>query len=150
MVGLHLLHGTLAVVDAGIDIEDVELLLQQGDGGQHAVAVQAVRVQQVRAVVGRHHELHAVGEELIEQAVQDHRIGDVADVEFIEADQAIALGDAACEFVERIGAATQLFELAVHLAHELVEVQARLAHHRHAAVEGIHQERLAAPHPAHM
>ena len=67
-----------------------------------------------------------------EQAVQDHRVGDVGDMELVEADQPVAPRDAPAEFVERIGRALQVLQLAVHLAHELVEVQPRLARQRHA------------------
>ena len=105
------------------------LRLDQFDRGQHTVAMQAVRIQRVGVVVGRHHELHAVLEQLVEQAVQDHRVRDIGDVEFVETDQPVALGDAAREFVERIGLAFQLFEFAMHFAHELVKMQTRLALH---------------------
>ena len=46
---------------------------------------------------------------------------------------------------ERVDRALQLGELAVHLAHELVEVQPRLALQRHGVEEAVHQEALAAP-----
>jgi hypothetical protein len=42
----------------------------------------------------------------------------------------------------------QFLQLAVHLAHELVEVQPRLALQRHGLEEAVHQEALAAPHAA--
>ena len=80
----------------------------------------------------------------LQQPVQDHRVGDVGDVELVEADQAEAPGDAPAQFVERVDRAAQVLQFAVHLAHELVEVQPRLALQRHRLVEAVHQEALAA------
>jgi hypothetical protein len=44
----------------------------------------------------------------------------------------------------------RVLQLAVHLAHELVEVQPGLARQRHGLEEAVHQEALAPPHAAHM
>ena len=107
------------------------LLVEQRDGRQDAVAVQAVRVQVVGPEVGGGDEAHAVVEQRVQQPVQDHRVGDVGDVELVEADQPVALGHALAQFVQRVHRALQVGQLAVHLAHELVEVQPRLAHQRH-------------------
>ena len=67
--------------------------------------------------------------------MQDHRVGDVRHVEFVEADEPVALGDPLAQLVERIHGALQLTQFAVHLAHELVKVQPRLALQRHSRVE---------------
>lgn len=121
------------------------MLLDELDSRQQPVAMQAFRVQRVRLVIGRHHELHAVGEEAIEQAIKNHRVGDIGDVELVEADQPVTLRDAPREFVERIGLALEVFQFAMHLAHELVKMQTRLALHRHDRIEAVHQKALAAP-----
>ena len=89
---------------------------------------------------------HAVGEQRRQQPVQDHRVGHVADVELVEADQAKATRDAPPEFVQWIGRALEFLQFAVHLAHELVEVQPCLARQRHGLEEAVHQEALAPPH----
>jgi hypothetical protein len=101
--------------------------LQQLDGRQDAVAVQPVRVQRVGVEVGGRDDADAVGEQRLQQPVQDHRVGDVGDVELVEADQPEAPRDAPPQLVQRVGRALELLQLAVHLAHELVEVQPRLA-----------------------
>ena len=60
--------------------------------------------------------------------MQNHCVGDVGHMKFVEADQAVFLCDAARDFVQRIGNAFQLVELAVHAAHEFVKMQPGLAH----------------------
>ena len=106
--------------------------------------MQAVRVQVVGLEVGRRDDADAVLEQRLEQPVQDHRVGHVGDVELVEADQPVAPRDALAEFLQRVDRAVQLGQLAVHLAHELVEVQPRLALQRHGVEEAVHQEALAA------
>ena len=85
-------------------------------------------------------------EQRLEQPVQDHRVGDVGDVELVEADQPVAPRDA-LRRARRAGSTVPFSsaQLAVHLAHELVEVQPRLALQRHRVEEAVHQEALAAP-----
>jgi hypothetical protein len=80
--------------------------------------------------------------------MQDHRVGDVGHVEFVEADQPETPGHALAQLVQRIDRALQLPQLAMDLPHELMEVQPRLALERDRVVEAVHQEALAAPHPA--
>ena len=126
-----MLQRALAVVGAGVDVDDLELLFQQLDGRQDAVAMQPVRVQLIGVKVRRGDDAHAVGEHRVEQAMQDHRVGHVCDVELVEADQAEAPRDALAELIQRVDGALELLQLAVHLAHELMEVQARLARQRH-------------------
>ena len=110
--------------------------------------MQTIGIQQVRVIVGRHHELHAGAKQPVEQAIKNHGVGNIGDVELVETDQPVTLRHASREFIERIGRALQLFQLAMHLAHELVKMQTRLALHRHDREEAVHQEALAAPHAA--
>ncbi len=144
MVEVDLVQRNAAIVRAVIDVDDFQLFDQQLDGRQDAVAVQAVRIQLVRPEVGRGDDGDAVAEHRVQQPVQDHRVGHVGDVELVEADQPEALGDALAKFFQWVGNALQVLQLAVHLAHELVEVQARLAGERHGLEEAVHQEALAA------
>src|SRR5574337_557602 len=74
----------------------------------------------------------------------DHRVGDVGDVELVEADQPEAPRDALPERVQRVRGALEFLQLAVDLAHELVKVQPGLAHQRHRLVKAVHQQALAA------
>ncbi len=80
--------------------------------------------------------------------MKNHRVGHVGHMELIKADQLVTLGDAPAQLVQRIHRALQLAQFAVHLAHELVKVQARLALERHRVEETIHQEAFAPAHAA--
>jgi hypothetical protein len=137
----------LAVVGAVVHVHHLQPLLQQPDRGQDAVAVQAVGVELVGVEVRGGDEAHAVAEQRVQQAVQDHRVRHVRHVELIEADQLVALGDALTQHIQRVLRALQVAQFAVHLAHELVKVQARLALERHGLEEAFHEEALAAPDP---
>ena len=142
------LERATAIVDSGVDIDDFELLVQQLDGGQDAVTVQSARVQVIGFEVGGGHKAHAMLKQRVEQAVQDHGVGDVSHVEFVKADQLVAFGDVGTQHIERIDGALQGAQFAMHLAHELLQVQTRLAHDGHRRVEAVHQKAFAAPHPA--
>lgn len=109
---------------------------------------QAVGIQAVGRIVRGHHEHHAAIEERIEQTAEDHRVGDVRDVELVEAQQAGVGGDAIRHLLQRIGRVVELAQVVLHLLHEGVEVHPALAPIRHRVVEAIHQEALAPPHAA--
>src|SRR5713101_4064636 len=83
-----------------------------------------------------------------EQPAHDHGIGDVVHVHLVEADEAVALGDALGERTQGIFAALQLLELPVDVAHEVVEMHAALPDQGQAPVEAVHQEALSPAHPA--
>ena len=85
--------------------------------------MQPVRVEAVGREVGRRDDADAIGEQGIEQPVQDHRVGDVGDVELVEADQAEAPRHRLAQVLERVARPAHLGELAMDLAHELVEVE---------------------------
>ena len=109
--------------------------------------MQSVGVQPIGMKVRCGDDAHAVIEQRLEQAVQDHRVGDVGDMKLVEADQPKAFGHALAEHLERVNCAVHVGEFAVHLAHEFMKVQARLAFERHRVEKAIHQKALAAPHP---
>ena len=110
--------------------------------------MQAVRIQGIRHVVAGHDEDQAMLEERVQQALQDHCIGDVRDVELVEADDGVALGSAAGHLVERVGHGLEGAQLLVHGPHEFVEMQAGLAGRGQGLEEAVHQEALAASHAA--
>jgi glutathione S-transferase len=56
--------------------------------------MQAVGVQFVGLKVRGGHKSDTVGEQCIQQPVQDHGVGDIRHMEFIKADELVALGDA--------------------------------------------------------
>ena len=125
----------------------VEVFVQQRDGGQDGVAMQAVGVQPVGHVVAGHHENQLVGKERVQQALENHRVGNVRDMEFVEADDGITFGSAACHFVERVGHGLERFQLLVHGPHEFMKMQAGLAFRGQCLEKAVHQEALATPHP---
>src|SRR6185436_13912242 len=96
-------------------------------------------------VVRGHHELHAALHRLLEEAAEDHRVGDVGNMKFIKTNQSVTSSSTFRHCRDRVFGTLELVELAVNLAHEVVEVHAALAHQRHAQIERIHQEALAAP-----
>ena len=126
-----LLQRSLPVVAAMVDVDDLELVLEHVDRRQDAVAVQAVGIERVGMKIRGRHDRHPVGEQRGQQAVQDHRVGDIGDVELVKADQPEPPGDALSQLVERIDRTLELLQLAVDLAHELVKVQPGLARQRH-------------------
>ena len=83
-------------------------------------------------------------EQRLQQPAEDHGVGDVGDVELVEADEAPPARDARGDGGERVGLLLQPGEVLVDVAHERVEMDARLAADRHGREEAVHQEALAA------
>jgi hypothetical protein len=136
------------VIHTVVDVDHLQTRLEHLDGRQDPLAVQAARIQAVGLEIGGGDKAHAVVKQSGQQAVQDHRIGDVGHMELIEADELVALRHPFAQFIERIDSALQLAQLAVHLAHELMKMQPRLALDRHDLIEAVHQKALAAADPA--
>ena len=63
----------------------LHVLLDQRDERQEQRAVESVLVELVRRHVGGRHHDHAEFEQPREQPAEDHRVGNVGDVEFVEA-----------------------------------------------------------------
>ena len=75
------------VVGARVELDDVEALLQEGDERKEQRAVEAVLVEVVGSDVGRRDDDDAGGKERGEEPPEDHRVGDVAHREFVEAEE---------------------------------------------------------------
>src|SRR5262249_19763042 len=94
----------------------------------------------------------AVLEQAREQAAEDHGVGDVGDVELVEAQKPGFLGERDGHRSDRIVAynlaALELLapsvHVLVHVEHELVKMSAALAHDRARAKEQVHEHGLAA------
>src|SRR5690606_14767461 len=71
---LGLLQRTQAIVDAAVDVDDVGVFLEQGDGREETRALQTILVQTVRHDVGGSHQRYAILEQLFEQRGENHRI----------------------------------------------------------------------------
>jgi len=145
VVQAHLLHHTAPVIRTLADRHHLQPVLEQFNGRQDAAAVQAIGIQGIRMEVGRGDEPDTLLEQRTEQAVQDHGIRDVGDMELVETQEAVFARHLPGQHVQRIDGALQQRQLAVHLAHELMEMQAGLALHRDRAEKTIHEKALAAP-----
>jgi hypothetical protein len=73
-----------AEVGRALDGDHLHPRLQHVDEGHEQLAVEAVLVQLVRRPIGGRHHRHTQPEQPIEQPAQDHRVGDVADLELVE------------------------------------------------------------------
>jgi hypothetical protein len=121
-------------------------LLEECDEGEKELALQTVLVEPVRRLVRRRHDHHSGVEECREQASEDHRIGDVVDLEFVEAQKRRFRGDVGGDLVDgllRLGAALP-FDAVMHFEHKGMEMDPPLARVRHRGEEQIHQHRFAA------
>ncbi len=149
-----------AIVAPAPDGDDLHPRLQHLDEGREQLAIDAVFVEIVRRPVRGRDQRHAPREHRLEQPAQDHGVGDVGDLQLVEAQQARLIGDHIGHRRDRIVASGlteprvsgQGVALApeidepVHLAHEGVEVDAPLGFYRSDLEEQVHQRRLAAPH----
>ena len=126
--------------------------MQQVDERQEKRAVEPVFVEVARRHVrGRHHH-HAELEQLGEQPAEDHGVGNVGDVKFVEAQQPGFVGDRDSGALDRVllGQVAVLDFLAVavnafmNVGHELVEMRPALALARARLEEQVHQHGLAA------
>ena len=88
-----------------------------------------------------------------EQPAEDHGVGDIGDVEFVEAQQPRLLGQLLGDEMDRIFALVFAgfhllpdgMDALMHVEHEFVEMGAALALDRRGLEEKIHQHGLAAP-----
>ena len=166
-------QGAQPVVGFALDIQLVAVRLDQVDGRQEARALQAIAVQVRRGHVGGGHQHDALGKHAFQQARQDHGIADIAHEELVQ-HQHPQPGPAPAAHDQRqpVALAAVHPQLLVYLAHETVEVGAVLARRalagsaglaggagggqvgaleigqRQGGVQQVHQEGLAAAHPA--
>ena len=148
----HTLQAQQAVILAAVQLDDVELLLHQGDEGQEQFALQPAFIKLVGLAVGRRHHDDAIGEQRGEQATEDGGVGDVGDLKLVETEQPGLARDFLGEFRHRIGlgafgAQAPRMQALMHLDHEGVEMHAPLVMRgdRSRVVKQVHQHGLAAP-----
>ena len=148
MVDLQCPDPVETIVAHGVEMEDVEARAQDRDERQEPVAVQPVPVEIVGMPVrGRDHDDPAV-EHAPEQPRDQHRVGDVPDLELVEAQQPVALRHHGCDRADRfrpgVGTAPCVDQV-VRLLHEGVEMHPAFALDGDGVVKQVHQHRLAAP-----
>ena len=86
---------------------------------------------------------------MLEQAAEDHRIGDVGHLELVEAKKGGIGGDLFGGAGDRVsGMLPGPVDRLMRLGHEFLEMHAALRREPDLLVEEIEQQRLAAPHPA--
>ena len=148
VVDRQALQAAQAVVEAAVQLEQVQARLENRDEGQEIFALQAALVEPVGREVRGRHDHHAGFEQRLEQPAQDHGVGDVGDVELVEAEQPGLLRQAPGEARQRVvlaalaGPAPNVQAL-VHLLHEGVEVDPPLGLDPGGLEEHVHQHRLA-------
>ena len=127
-------------------MHDIGVTLEERDEGQEEAAVEAVQIELVGRQVGGRDQHQPGGEQALEQARQDHRVGDVLDLEFVEADEPHLVGDHGSDRRDRIAAdplANDVHPL-MGLGHELVEMDTALGDGGGERKELVHQHGLAA------
>ena len=146
--------GDLAVVGCRVEVDDMESALEQLDGRNKRLALNAILIQLVGVAVGRGYQHDAVRHEGLEETTQNHGIGHVGALELVEAQYIGLLGDFSGHEGHGVDVAAilhlHLVQALVNILHEVVEVDACLGPHRRweRVVEEIHQHRLAAAHIA--
>ena len=122
------------------------MLLKHRDERQEQAAVEAALIELVGRNVGGCHQHQAGGEQALEQARQDHRIGDVLHLELVEAEEPHLVGDHGGDRPDRIAADPPANDVdaLLGLGHELVEMDAALGDSGGEREELVHQHGLAA------
>ena len=130
-----------------VQFQNIELLADQRDEGQEELAIEPAFIEPVRFGVGGGHDHHAAIEQLLEQPPQDHRIGDIGDLKFVEAEQRGLVRNRFGHRRDGIGmfaALTFRMDARVNIDHESVEVHARFLFERGQLEEQIHQHGFSA------
>ena len=104
MIDVEVLDAPAPVILAAVELENVEPLLDEGDEGQKMFALQPVLVEIVGRVVRGGDDDDAVLEQGLEETAEQHGIGDVLDLELVEAEKADLLGDGPCQGRDGIAA----------------------------------------------
>src|SRR5262249_49187742 len=92
------------IILAAVELEDVETLFQQGDEGQEILALESILLEIVGLIVRGGDDDESVFEQGLEESPQQHGVGDVLDLEFVEAEQPGRLGNRTRERGNRITA----------------------------------------------
>ena len=76
--------------------------------------------------------------------MQNHRIGDIGDMELVKTDQPVLLRHAFAQSIQWVNRALKCRQLPMHFPHKFMKVQTRLALERHCAKKAVHQKAFAA------
>ena len=141
------------VVGPRVEFDDVEPLAQERHERQEERAIEPVLVEIVRRHVRCGDDDDAGLEQRREQSAQDHRVGDVAHRELVEAEERGLARELGGDRGDRVLALDLAFlarlappmQAGVHVGHEAVEMRAPLGADVDGVEEEVHQHRLAAP-----
>ncbi len=136
----------------GVEADDGHAFLEVRHEGQEQRPVEAALVESVGLDVRGRDDGDAAPEQVVEQATQDHRVGDVGDSELVEAQQGRLVGQLVGHRSDRVvaldGAGLQRLTVGVdplvRVGQETVEMDAPLRLRRRL-VEEVHQHGLPAP-----
>lgn len=140
-----------AVVGGRVEVDDAEALAEEVDAGDKRLALDAVLVQVGRVAVRGGDDDGAVVHERLDEAAQDHGVGDVGALELVEAQHRGLRGNVGGDKRDAVDVVAvldlHLVQVAVHFLHEVVEVDALLVLdvRRERVVEQVHHHRLAGP-----
>ena len=118
------------------------------DGRHEARALQAVPIEPLRGLVGGRDQGHATREQRLQEVAEQHRIGDVPHVKFVEAQDPHLFGHALGHDIQGALEVSQPLEVAVDGLHEAMEMRAPFVFKGQAFEQGVHQVGLAAADPA--
>ena len=141
------LHAAEAIIRGAGQRHHIEVAFHEFDGRHKQVAVKAVLVELAGRQVGSGDNDRAVGQQGLEQAAHNHRIGNVADLHFIEAQNLRLFCQVRGDLRHHIGFAERL-AAPVNVLHEGMEVDALLGLHLQVCKKQIHQHGFAAAHVA--
>ena len=117
------------------------------DRRQEALALQAVPIEPLGGLVGGRDQRDAAREQGLQEAAEQHRIGDVPHVKLIEAQDPHLFDHALGHDIQGALAVPQPLEVAVDGLHEAVKVRAAFVFEGQAFEQGVHQPALASADP---
>ena len=83
-------------------LQHIEMGFDQSDRRHKQLPVEPISIEPCRWHVGRRHHHHLALKQALEQPTKDHRVGDVGDMQLVEAQQPADVGDVVCDARDRI------------------------------------------------
>lgn len=127
-----------------VELEDTGVTLEQINRGKEAPALQAIAIEIVRSSVGGGDQRETAGEERIQETVEQHGVRDICHQELVETEDADLLAQAPGDDLQRIGLLGQTRHPLMHVAHEVMKMDAARARQLEILNEPVHQVGLAA------
>ena len=145
MIDVVLLKRAAAIVHAAVHLDHIHVFFNERNRWHEILPLQAFGIKRVWRVIRRHHKHDAVLKTVRQQTPQNHRVGNVAHVKLIKANQPKALRQSFGDGHQGISLMLERSQLLVNAAHERMKVNTRLATNFRHRIKRIHQEAFAAP-----